>query len=174
MRSGRATSERTIETSNPEVGANLYHGTSTHDSPPSRSVVEFRQVNKSYIRNASRTLLRRRLLNLFRRSRADWFHALNNVSFNLNAGESLAVVGPNGAGKSTLLRLCAGISFPDQGAVSVNGTVAALLELGSGFHPDLTGGENVLLNASLIGLTRRRTREVFDQIVEFSGIGDFI
>ncbi len=107
-------------------------------------------------------------------SRADWFHALNNVSFNLNAGESLAVVGPNGAGKSTLLRLCAGISFPDQGAVSVNGTVAALLELGSGFHPDLTGAENVLLNASLLGLSRRKALEQFDSIVEFSGISEFI
>src|SRR5713226_5082141 len=174
MSRNRATGERAVETLTTEAGLDLYHGTSTHDSPPSRSVVEFRQVSKSYIRNASRTLLRRRLLNLFRRSRADWFHALDKVSFELNAGESLAVVGPNGAGKSTLLRLCAGISFPDQGAVSVNGTVAALLELGSGFHPDLTGAENVLLNASLLGLSRRKALEQFDSIVEFSGISEFI
>src|SRR5262249_42903643 len=86
----------------------------------------------------------------------------------------MAVVGPNGAGKSTLLGLVAGLSSPDSGTVSVNGRVAALLELGSGFHPDLTGSENVHLNASLLGLSRKRTSQLFDEIADFSGIGEFI
>jgi ABC-type polysaccharide/polyol phosphate transport system ATPase subunit len=79
-------------------------------------------------------------------------------------------VGQNGAAKSTLLSLVAGLSKPDSGSIAVNGRIAALLELGSGFHQDLTGAENVTLNASLLGLTRKRTTEIFDQIVEFSGI----
>ena len=86
----------------------------------------------------------------------------------------MAIIGGNGAGKSTLLSLVAGLSRPNEGRVSVNGKVAALLELGSGFHPDLTGRENVSLNASLLGLSRKRTEECFDAILEFSGIGDFI
>ena len=84
----------------------------------------------------------------------------------------MAVIGPNGAGKSTLLSLVAGLSRPDRGAISVNGRIACLLELGSGFHPDLTGTENVTLNAALLGLTRKRTAELFDEIVDFSGIGE--
>jgi ABC-type polysaccharide/polyol phosphate transport system ATPase subunit len=96
------------------------------------------------------------------------------VSFSLEEGESLAIIGSNGAGKSTLLSLSAGLTLPDQGAVQVNGRIAALLELGSGFHPDLTGAENLVLNAALLGLSRRKTNQLFDRIVEFSGIGEFI
>jgi len=99
---------------------------------------------------------------------------MKNVSFHLESGESLAVVGPNGAGKSTLLGLVAGLARPDEGNVRVNGRVAALLELGAGFHGDLTGAENVRLNAALIGLTRKRTNEVFEQIADFAGIGEFM
>jgi ABC-type polysaccharide/polyol phosphate transport system ATPase subunit len=86
----------------------------------------------------------------------------------------LAIVGSNGAGKSTLLALAAGLATPDQGTVEVNGRVAALLELGSGFHPDLTGAENLLMNASLLGVRRKRAVELFDRIVDFSGIEEFI
>jgi ABC-type polysaccharide/polyol phosphate transport system ATPase subunit len=84
------------------------------------------------------------------------------------------VVGANGAGKSTLLRCATGITSPDAGQIRIRGTVAALMELGAGFHPDLTGGENVVLNASLLGLTRRQTYEQFDRIVEFSGLASYI
>jgi ABC-type polysaccharide/polyol phosphate transport system ATPase subunit len=84
------------------------------------------------------------------------------------------VVGPNGAGKSTLLGLVAGLITPEAGTVTVSGRIAALLELGSGFHPDLTGVENVRVSASLMGVSRRRTAELFDQIVEFADVGDFI
>ena len=88
--------------------------------------------------------------------------------------ESVAVVGRNGAGKSTLLSLVAGLTQPVQGKVTVRGRTAALLELGAGFHPDLTGLESLRLNASLLGLSRGRTAEVFDSIVAFADIGDFI
>lgn len=84
------------------------------------------------------------------------------------------MVGANGAGKSTLLNLVAGIARPDAGTVRVNGRIAPLLDLGSGFHPDLTGAENIGINASVIGLSRRRTRELFDDIVDFADIGDFL
>jgi len=86
----------------------------------------------------------------------------------------VAIVGANGAGKSTLLSLAVGLAAPDEGSVTVSGRIAALLELGSGFHPELTGRENVFLNASLLGLTKKRTEEVFERVVEFSEIGDFI
>ena len=99
---------------------------------------------------------------------------MKKISFHVAKGESLAIVGPNGAGKSTLLGVIAGLATPDEGSVEVNGRVAALLELGSGFHPDLTGRENVRLDASLLGLSRSRTAELYETIVDFSGIGDFI
>jgi ABC-type polysaccharide/polyol phosphate transport system ATPase subunit len=110
----------------------------------------------------------------FGRQPREPFYALNQVSFTLDHSESVAILGPNGAGKSTLLSMVAGLSYPNEGRVTVNGRVAALLELGSGFHPDLTGAENIQLNAALLGLTRKRTDYLFDSIVEFSGIADFI
>lgn len=119
-------------------------------------------------------LLRHRLAQRLKGLHADRFYALKNVSFHVAEGEGLAVVGPNGAGKSTLMGLVAGLAQPDSGRVTVKGRVVALLELGSGFHPELTGSENIRVNASLIGLSRRRTAELYDQIVDFSGIVDFI
>ncbi len=92
----------------------------------------------------------------------------------MNKGEGLAVIGGNGAGKSTLLSVVTGLTQPDKGSVTVDGRVAALMELGSGFHPDLTGAENVYLNAALLGFTGKQTRALFDSIVEFSGVGEFI
>lgn len=138
------------------------------------SVIEFQNVSKSYHRHAGKLLLRNHLTDYFRRMREERFFALKDVSFTLEKGESLAVIGRNGAGKSTLLGLVAGLSKPDSGRVTVKGRLAPLLELGSGFHPDLTGRENVRLNAALLGLSRRQTAEAFDNIVEFSGISDFI
>jgi ABC-type polysaccharide/polyol phosphate transport system ATPase subunit len=138
------------------------------------TAIEFQSVSKSFHRHAGRLLLRHRVAQWFRGQRAERFYALKNVSFTLEEGEGLAVIGANGAGKSTLLGLVAGLAVPDTGNVTVNGRIAALLELGSGFHPDLTGAENIRVNASLIGLGRCRTAELFDEIVEFAGVGDFI
>jgi ABC-type polysaccharide/polyol phosphate transport system ATPase subunit len=138
------------------------------------SLIEFRNVSKSFARHAGRMLVRDRLTHWLKGNHSERFLALKNVSFSVEEGEGLAVVGANGAGKSTLLGLVAQLSRPDEGIVRVNGRIAALLELGSGFHPDLTGAENVYVNAALIGLSRRRTSELFDEIVEFSGIGEFI
>jgi ABC-type polysaccharide/polyol phosphate transport system ATPase subunit len=137
-------------------------------------LIEFQNVSKWFPHSTGRQLLRTHITRWFGRVHNEPFYALRNVSFQLQEGESLAVIGSNGAGKSTLLSLAAGLTSPDQGKVRVNGRIAALLDLGAGFHPDLTGAENLVLNAALLGLSRRRTNEVFDRIVEFSGIGEFI
>jgi ABC-type polysaccharide/polyol phosphate transport system ATPase subunit len=138
------------------------------------SVIELQNVSKKFTRHAGQMLLRNHVTRFFTREKDDPFFALKHVSFSLDHGQSLAVIGSNGAGKSTLLGLVAGISKADEGVVTVNGQVAALLELGSGFHPSLTGRENVRLNAALLGLSRRQTTEAFERIVDFSGIRDFI
>jgi lipopolysaccharide transport system ATP-binding protein len=138
------------------------------------SLIDFQGVSKSFARHSGRMLLRDRMTQWLKRSHRDRFFALKNITFTVEEGEGLAVVGANGAGKSTLLGLVAGLARPDAGIVKVNGRIAALLELGSGFHPDLTGAENVSVNAALIGLSRKRTSELYDEIVEFSGIGEFI
>jgi len=119
-------------------------------------------------------LLRERLLNLLQHAPRERFYALRDVSFSVGQGESLGIIGHNGAGKSTLLNIATGLCPPNEGVVSIKGRVAALLELGSGFHPDLTGAENVRINAAMLGLTRRQTHERFDAIVEFSGVEEFI
>jgi ABC-type polysaccharide/polyol phosphate transport system ATPase subunit len=137
------------------------------------AVIEFHRVSKSFAPGGAR-MLRDHIEHRLRRTRREVFRALKQVSFRLERGASMAVVGSNGAGKSTLLSLVAGLAEPSEGRVTVNGRVAALLELGSGFHPDLTGAENLRLNASLLGLSRKRTGEMEDRIVEFSGIGEFI
>ncbi|MFB3777883.1 MAG: ABC transporter ATP-binding protein [Bryobacteraceae bacterium] len=138
------------------------------------SFVRLEGVSKTYSRKVSRQFLRSYLHARLRPAAHERFYALREVTLDLGEGDSLAVIGPNGAGKSTLLSLIAGLAWPDEGTVQVNGRVAALLELGSGFHPDLTGAENVRLNAALLGFSRRRTRDKFDEIVEFSGVREFI
>jgi ABC-type polysaccharide/polyol phosphate transport system ATPase subunit len=138
------------------------------------SVIEFQSVSKKFTRHAGQLLLRNHVTRFFTRQHDDPFFALKRVSFRVERGESLAVIGSNGAGKSTLLTLVAGVARPDEGRVLVNGQVTALLELGSGFHPSLTGRENVRLNAALLGLSRRQTAEAYERIVEFAGIREFM
>jgi ABC-type polysaccharide/polyol phosphate transport system ATPase subunit len=137
-------------------------------------VIQFHNVSKSFRRHSGRALLRTHIGRWFEETQEEPFWALRKVSFSLERGEGLAVIGSNGAGKSTLLSLVAGLAPCDEGHVAVDGRIAALFELGSGFHPDLTGIENIRLNASLLGLSRSRLRELFDEIVEFAGIGDFV
>jgi len=136
--------------------------------------IEFSGVSKTFSRHTGRMLLRSRLKAWIERGHKDRFYALKNVSFTIRRGENVGIVGANGAGKSTLLSLVVGLSAPDEGTVKVSGRTAALLELGSGFHPDLTGRENVFLNASLLGLTRKRAEEALESVVEFSEMADFI
>lgn len=102
------------------------------------------------------------------------FVALDSISLQVRRGESLGIIGPNGSGKSTTLRVMARIAPPTSGTVTVNGRISALLELGSGFHPQITGRENAILNAVLLGLTLQEAREVLPSIIEFSELGQFI
>ena len=109
-----------------------------------------------------------------RRARYEEFWALKNVSFEVPTGTTFGVIGSNGSGKSTLLKCLTGILVPDKGSVKVHGRVSALLELGAGFHPELSGRENVFLNGAILGLTKKEIAAKFDDIVEFAGLADFI
>lgn len=102
------------------------------------------------------------------------FRALDHVSFEVRKGETIGVVGQNGSGKSTLLQIITGILMPNSGSVHVNGRIAALLELGSGFNFEFTGKENIYLNASILGLSKKEIDERYDEIIKFADIGDFI
>src|SRR3954466_12912742 len=101
-------------------------------------------------------------------------HALESVTFSLPRGEGLALIGENGAGKSTLLKILAGITAPTAGSFSVRGKVASILELGSGFHPEFTGRQNVVLNAAMLGLSQEELRRKMPDILAFSELGEFI
>ena len=100
--------------------------------------------------------------------------ALTDVSFNVKQGEAIGIVGKNGAGKSTLLKILSRVTSPTTGTVKVKGRIASLLEVGTGFHPDLTGRENIYLNAAILGMTRTEVNRKFDEIVEFSGVEKYI
>lgn len=102
------------------------------------------------------------------------FQALKDVSFDVNQGEVVGLIGRNGAGKSTMLKIISMITEPSTGEIILNGRVASLLEVGTGFHPELTGRENIFLNGSILGMTRKEIRERFDEIVDFAGVGEFI
>jgi ABC-2 type transport system ATP-binding protein len=137
-------------------------------------VVEVKDVSKRFIIRKEKSL-KERLVNAGRSKQfKEDFWALKNVSLEIESGSTIGLIGPNGSGKSTLLKTIGGIIQPTSGTVQRRGRLAALLELGAGFHQDLTGRENVYLNASILGLSRKQTDLYFDDIVEFSGIKDFI
>ena len=102
------------------------------------------------------------------------FKALDDVTFDVHEGETVALLGFNGSGKSTLLKLISGVLRPDGGRIRTRGRVAGLIEVGAGFHPDLTGRENVFLNGAILGMTKKQIEDAYDSIVEFSEIPDFM
>ena len=143
----------------------------TASDPPA---IEFRNVTKRFYLKDGRTLREFAQAILTRRAWGDEFSALQDVSFQVERGESLGIIGRNGSGKSTALKLIAGVTAPSSGEVYVTGRVSPLIELGAGFHPDLTGRENVHLNGSILGMSDREINEQFDSIVDFAELRDFI
>lgn len=138
------------------------------------TVIEVTDVSKRFVIRKEKSL-KERVVNFGRSNKhKEDFWALRDVGLEVESGTSVGLVGPNGSGKSTLLKVVGGILQPTTGSVRTRGRMAALLELGAGFHPDLTGRENVYLNASILGLSTKETDRHFDAIVDFSGIEQFI
>lgn len=140
--------------------------------------VRFSRVSKRFRLGRTHPSLRGRLAALFSRTPKETperiLKAVDDLDFRVNQGEALGIIGPNGAGKSTVLKLLAGILRPDEGDVGVRGRVTALIEVGAGFHPDLTGRENVYLNGAILGMSRPEVRRKMDAIVAFAGIARFL
>lgn len=136
-------------------------------------MIIFEQVSKQYPASRQNGDSLRTALS-FRRLPLMPFTALNNISFHLSAGQALGIIGNNGAGKSTLLKLLSRVTRPTTGEIRVNGRVSSLLEVGAGFHHDLSGRENVFLAGAVQGMSPREVRQKIDLIVSFSGIGSFI
>jgi len=128
-------------------------------------------LGKKY--RVSRPGTTRRWADAFRPPMED-FWALRGVTFDAAPGDVLGIIGPNGAGKSTLLKLLSSITAPTEGEIRIRGRLAALIEVGSGFHPELTGRENVFLSGTILGLRRRDIAARLESIVEFAGIGTFL
>ncbi|WP_043322176.1 polysaccharide ABC transporter ATP-binding protein [Mycetocola saprophilus] len=141
---------------------------------PAPTLVSVENVSKRFVIRKDNSL-KERVVNVGRGAKhKEDFWALRDVSLEIKAGTTVGLIGHNGSGKSTLLKVIGGIIDPTGGSVKRRGRMAALLELGAGFHPDLSGRENVYLNAAILGLSREQTDEQFDDIIAFSGIGEFI
>lgn len=146
------------------------------------NAIEFRNVSKKFRKGEKFDSLRDFIPNLVKgmfngkngHLKDQEFWAVKDVSFELKRGETLGIIGPNGAGKSTILKMLSKILKPTKGEMNINGNLSALLEVGSGFHPDLTGRENIYLSGAIIGMKRKEIEKNFDSIVEFSGLEDFI
>src|SRR5690242_14264643 len=149
----------------------------------SKPIIEIENIGKLYRIG----IKRERYLSL-REEMADWFSlrkrkeqaakgefwALKDVSFSVHEGETIGIIGRNGAGKSTLLKVLSQITPPTEGRIVMRGRVASLLEVGTGFHPELTGRENIFLNGAILGMTQREIRSKFDEIVAFSEVERFL
>ncbi|MBU4257587.1 ABC transporter ATP-binding protein [Patescibacteria group bacterium] len=149
----------------------------------SDAAVRVEHVSKKYCKSLRRSMfygiqdIMRNSVGLPARSeklRKDEFWALDDVSFDLKKGETLGIIGPNGSGKTTLLKMINGIFWPDKGKITVKGRVGALIEVGAGFHPLLSGRDNIYVNAAILGMNKREVDKKFDAIVAFADIGDFL
>lgn len=138
------------------------------------AAIEVNDLSKRYRKGRGPTNLRE-ALSVRPRDEALQFHwAVRDVSFAVPPGHALGIIGPNGAGKTTILKLLSRVTEPTSGSVRVNGRFSALIELGAGFHPDLTGRENIFLNGAILGMKRADIRRRFDAIVDFAGVGDYL
>jgi ABC-2 type transport system ATP-binding protein len=142
--------------------------------PTDREMVRIEHVSKRFSLRHDRSLKELVFSALQRKKLADTFMALDDVDLTVRAGETVGLIGFNGSGKSTLLKTVSGVLFPDSGRVLLRGRVAGLIEVGAGFHPDLSGRENVFLNGAILGMSRAQLEERFDDIVAFSEIEEFI
>ncbi|GAA1334169.1 ABC transporter ATP-binding protein [Brachybacterium rhamnosum] len=142
--------------------------------PTDREMVRVEHVSKRFSLRHDRSLKELVFSALQRKTLADTFMALDDVDLTVHAGETVGLIGFNGSGKSTLLKTISGVLFPDAGRVMLRGRVAGLIEVGAGFHPDLSGRENVFLNGAILGMSREQLEERFDDIVAFSEIEEFI
>jgi len=143
----------------------------------SENVITVDSVGKKFrLKNSGTRTFKSAILGAIRKGNnpADDFWALKDVSFTVSRGETLGIIGINGAGKSTLLSLIAGTKQPTEGSISASGSMSCLLELGAGFHPDLTGRENVFLSGAIMGIPQAQMRERLDAIIEFAEIREFI
>lgn len=138
------------------------------------TAIEVQQLHKRFRRSSEPAKTLKERLLTWRQSSTHDFEALSGVEFDVKVGETFGILGHNGSGKSTLLKCMAGTIRPTHGMVRVRGSLSALLELGAGFHPDLTGRENIYLNASILGFSKQQVNNIFDEIVSFSGLADFV
>ncbi len=139
----------------------------------SETAVRFETVSKRYRLRESDTL-KEFLPAFLRRELKDPFYALSDLSFEIDRGDTVGIIGSNGSGKSTILKIIAGVTKPSEGRVQINGRVAPLIELGAGFHVDLTGRENIDLNGCVLGMSNRQIRDRVDSIVEFAELREFM
>lgn len=137
-------------------------------------VIQVRNVSKSFRMYFDKGHMLKEKVLFKNRGQFEKHEILNNVSFDIYRGESVGLIGKNGCGKSTALKLLTKIIYPDSGSIEVNGRVASLLELGAGFHPDLSGRDNIYINASIFGLKRKEIDKRIDEIIDFSELGEYI
>ncbi len=136
--------------------------------------ISFNNVSKEFFWQGSRTFKELIPSIIKGKKWAQKLHVFDNLDFEINSGETVGIVGKNGAGKSTIMKLIAGVTYPSQGTVTVDGRVAPMIELGAGFHYELNGYENIYLNSAILGMHKKEIDEVFDDIVAFSEIDKFM
>src|SRR4030042_3217494 len=179
-----ATSSRNNSSTHQPTNSSTHSPTNPSTHPPSSEIaIKVEHVSKKYCKSLKRSMLYgvqdigRNMVGLSSRSdrlRKNEFWAVDDISFEVKRGETLGIIGPNGAGKTTLLKMLNGIFWPDKGKITMKGEFGALIEIGAGFHPLLTGRENIYINAAILGMKKKYVDEKFEDIIKFADIGDFI